>query len=77
MTESGHEGFVVKPETYKRARPDQIIYVSCDQGTLARIWGFCRAGDTGWTKVQPLDMFPWTGHVESIILMTNSGSKGK
>ncbi|MDT3704417.1 MAG: hypothetical protein ROZ36_15675, partial [Thermincola sp.] len=28
-------------------------------------------------KVQPVDMFPQTGHVECIIMMTYSGSKGK
>ena len=49
MTESGHEGFVVKPETHKRARPDQIrssmspVIRGCWHG----IWGFCRAGDAG------------------------------
>jgi len=28
-------------------------------------------------EVQSVDMFPWARHVETVILMTNSGSKGK
>ena len=57
--------------------PGQIIYVSCDPGTLARDLGILQSGGYQVTKVQPVDMFPWTQHVESIILMTNSGQKGK
>lgn len=58
-------------------RPQRIIYVSCDPGTLARDLGGLTAGGYKVDSVQPVDMFPWTGHVESIILMTNRGQKGK
>lgn len=48
-----------------RVKPACIVYVSCDPGTLARDLKLLscayRAG-----YVQPLDMFPWTEHVESV-----------
>jgi 23S rRNA (uracil1939-C5)-methyltransferase len=46
-----------------------LIYVSCDPATLARD---CRVlCDKGWTikVVQPLDMFPQTYHVETVVLL--------
>ncbi len=52
-------------------KPSQIIYVSCDPGTLARDLGILQAGGYRVIEVQPVDMFPWTQHVESIVLMTN------
>ncbi|WP_088225871.1 23S rRNA (uracil(1939)-C(5))-methyltransferase RlmD [Desulfosporosinus sp. FKB] len=58
-------------------QPKQIIYVSCDPGTLARDLGILQSGGYQVAEVQPVDMFPWTVHVECIIMMTNSGSKGK
>ena len=48
----------------------KITYVSCDPDTLARdcVW-FKEAGyDIG--EVQPVDMFPRTGHVESVVCIT-------
>jgi 23S rRNA (uracil1939-C5)-methyltransferase len=58
-------------------KPQRIIYVSCDPGTLARDLALLTGGGYSIECVQPVDMFPWTRHVESIILMTNSGLKGK
>ncbi|ACL19633.1 RNA methyltransferase, TrmA family [Desulfitobacterium hafniense DCB-2] len=58
-------------------KPEQIIYVSCDAGTLARDLGILQNGGYRVVEVQPVDMFPWTVSVESIIVMTYSGQKGK
>lgn len=54
--------------------PDQIIYVSCNPGTLARDLGILQSVGYRVAEVQPVDMFPWTVQVETVILMTNSGS---
>ncbi|KLU65659.1 23S rRNA (uracil-C(5))-methyltransferase RlmCD [Desulfosporosinus acididurans] len=48
-------------------KPEQIIYVSCDPGTLARDLGILQNGGYQVAEVQPVDMFPWTVHVESIV----------
>ena len=58
-------------------KPERIVYVSCDLGTLARDVGVLQKEGYRVRKVQPVDMFPWTQHVESIVLMTNSGLKAK
>ena len=47
-----------------------IVYVSCDPDTLARD---CKMfADLGYTigEVDPVDMFPRTGHVESVVCLT-------
>ena len=48
-------------------KPQRIIYVSCDPGTLARDLGVLTQGGYEVERVQPVDMFPWTMHVETII----------
>ena len=48
----------------------RVVYVSCDPDTLARdcVW-FAAAGyQIG--EIQPVDMFPRTGHVESVVCLT-------
>ena len=51
------------------AKPDRIVYVSCDPATLARdIKILCEKGYE-FKEAQPVDMFPWTGHVEAVILL--------
>lgn len=64
-------------ETVAEMSPDRIVYVSCDPATLAR--DLKRFDEKGYQTVQvtPVDMFPRTAHVECVVLMTNSGSKGK
>jgi 23S rRNA (uracil-5-)-methyltransferase RumA len=57
------------PEVVKRLlelKPECIIYVSCDPGTLARDLGVLARGGYKVGSVQPVDMFPWTGHVETV-----------
>ncbi|MDR0286185.1 MAG: 23S rRNA (uracil(1939)-C(5))-methyltransferase RlmD [Clostridiales bacterium] len=45
----------------------KVIYVSCDPATLARdLKAFVTAGFL-LENVQPIDMFPWTAHVETIV----------
>lgn len=51
-------------------KPDKILYISCDPKTQARdLRQFAQNGYRG--KVMELvDMFPYTKHVESIVLLT-------
>lgn len=58
-------------------QPDRIVYVSCDPATLARDAKLFTAGGYAIQTIQPIDMFPQTYHVESVVLMTNCGRKGK
>jgi len=57
--------------------PERIIYVSCNPATLARDLKVLCRNTYRIKRVQPVDMFPWTQHVECIILMTNCGQKEK
>lgn len=51
--------------------PNRIVYVSCNPSTLARDYKHLYSIDIGYKvkEVQPVDMFPWTTHVECVVLM--------
>ncbi|MCC8088467.1 MAG: 23S rRNA (uracil(1939)-C(5))-methyltransferase RlmD [Rikenellaceae bacterium] len=55
-------------ETILNAAPEKIVYVSCNPATQARDAAIL-ARDYKVAKVQPVDMFPHTHHVENVILM--------
>ncbi|MBO4500889.1 MAG: 23S rRNA (uracil(1939)-C(5))-methyltransferase RlmD [Clostridia bacterium] len=59
-------------ETVVSASPEKIIYISCDPATLARDCAiFAPLGYTA-NKAAPFDLFPRTGHVETVVLMTRA-----
>ncbi len=49
------------------AAPRQIIYVSCNPGTLARDAAMLLKGEYVIQEVQPVDMFPHTYHIETVV----------
>jgi len=53
-------------------RPARIVYVSCNPSTLARDLRLLEDGGYLTAKVQPVDMFPHTGHVECCVLMVKN-----
>lgn len=53
-------------ETFAAMKPEKIIYVSCNPATLARDLKILDALGYGTKKIQPVDMFPFTSHVESV-----------
>ena len=60
-----------------KANPQKIVYVSCNPSTLARDLGYLMEKGYEIEEVQPVDMFPMSMHVESIIMMTYCGSEEK
>ncbi|MEL7596842.1 MAG: 23S rRNA (uracil(1939)-C(5))-methyltransferase RlmD [Clostridiaceae bacterium] len=54
-------------EAIAEMRPDRIVYVSCDPSTLARDLGILEELGYKTKEVQPVDMFPQTGHVETVV----------
>ncbi len=54
-------------ELLRQTRPAQVIYVSCHPATMARDLNIlCADGVFELARVQPLDMFPQTQHVECV-----------
>ena len=53
-----------------KAAPERIVYVSCDPGTLARDVKYLSGNGFSLRKVQPVDMFGNTVHVETVVLMS-------
>ena len=55
-------------ETILRAAPERIVYVSCNPATQARDLERLTE-DYKILKIQPVDMFPHTPHVENVVLL--------
>ena len=55
-------------------QPSKVVYVSCDPATLARDLRILEDGGFKVEKVQCVDMFPHSVHIESVVLMSRAGS---
>ena len=49
---------------------EKIVYISCDPATLARDAGKLAQMGYEVRTVQPVDMFPFTSHIETVVLMS-------
>ena len=51
--------------------PQKIIYVSCNPETLARDLLYLTKNGYKVRKIQPVDMFPHTEHIETVVLLSS------
>jgi len=54
--------------------PDRIVYISCNPATLARDLQYMSGHGYTPIKVQPVDMFPQTAHVECVVCLNRKHS---
>nr|WP_243711731.1 23S rRNA (uracil(1939)-C(5))-methyltransferase RlmD [Paenibacillus sp. BK033] len=56
-------------DTILKMQPERVVYVSCNPSTLARDLRTLEDGGYKTVEVTPVDMFPWTSHVECVVWM--------
>lgn len=61
-------------DALEQMQVNRIVYVSCDASTLARDLAVLKQKDYEIKSVIPVDMFPRTPHVETVVLMTKIDS---
>ena len=57
--------------------PERVVYVSCNPETLARDLKYLTKHGYKAVECQPVDMFPFTKHVETVIMMQYCGKEKK
>lgn len=55
-----------------RMHPEKIVYISCNPETLARDLNILVKNRYSVKKIQPVDMFPHTEHVETVCLLVQT-----
>ncbi|MBQ6470276.1 MAG: 23S rRNA (uracil(1939)-C(5))-methyltransferase RlmD [Lachnospiraceae bacterium] len=54
------------------AAPERIVYISCGPESLARDLSILVRNGYRVNKIQPVDMFPFSSHVETVCLLTHT-----
>lgn len=54
-----------------KLKPKRVVYISCNPETLARDLKFLTRHGYRAVECTPVDMFPWTGHIETVCLLSN------
>lgn len=57
-------------ETIVKMKIGKVLYISCNPATLARDVKYLAQNEYKVKMVQPVDMFPQSSHIETIILLT-------
>ncbi|WP_257350846.1 23S rRNA (uracil(1939)-C(5))-methyltransferase RlmD [Pseudalkalibacillus decolorationis] len=57
-------------DTVKKIKPKKLVYVSCNPSTLAKDVNFLSKAGFKVERLQPVDMFPHTSHVEVVASLT-------
>lgn len=56
----------------QKLNPAKIVYVSCNPETLVRDLKDLKTAGFQVKRIQPVDMFPWTEHVETVVLLSKA-----
>ena len=59
-----------------KLRPKKIVYVSCNPETLKRDLSYLTGNGYQVKKIQPVDMFPHTDNVETVVLLSHKKPDG-
>lgn len=62
-------------DTIVKMAPEKVVYVSCDPATLARDLKILCANGYELVKVRPVDQFPMSVHVETVVLLSKLNTK--
>lgn len=52
--------------------PKRVVYISCNPETQQRDLFRLTAGSYQVKAIQPVDMFPYTNHVETVVLLEST-----
>jgi 23S rRNA (uracil1939-C5)-methyltransferase len=69
-------GMLAESHQLAALRPRRLVYVSCDLPTLVRDLRVLLAAGYGLRRVQPIDLFPQTHHVELVVTLDCDGASG-
>lgn len=58
-------------------QPERVVYVSCNPASLARDLAFMEQHGYKAIVAQPVDMFPMTSHVETVVLLGRKFEKSR
>ena len=59
-----------------RLAPKRVVYISCNPETLARDLKYLTKHGYQAKECQPVDLFPWTKHVETVVLLSHKKPDG-
>jgi 23S rRNA (uracil1939-C5)-methyltransferase len=65
-------GAAVIGHALRRQVPARVVYVSCDPEPLARDLVHITACGYAIDSLQPVDMFPYTPHIETVVVLSRS-----